>query len=146
MGAGFVANGDMCDGEDVLSELNRIFGDPNSEAFKYAKSNNSFGEIPNSPGNYKQLIAAYKKAGVEVSPGWEVYLRLLGNVKTANPQQGPQNIYDIAQFRNTGLNSDTAMSTVVHEPKGGGRVIVKPGTGAEPSLVDSPCPLPKDKS
>jgi hypothetical protein len=131
----------ICDGDDVIVELNRVFGNPNSNRYRHAKNNNTFGDIKNAPGNYTDLIEAYRTAGLVVSPGWRRYLKLLGTVSTPDPQQGPQNIYDIAQTRDHGLKNDLGMSTIIHEPKEGGHVHTKPGTGIDASVIDSPCPL-----
>ncbi len=135
----------LCPGDDVLSELNGVFGYPNSDRYKYAKSHNKFGRIPNAPDNYKALIDAYEYAGVPVSKGWQAYLRLLGTIRTPDPQQGPQNIYDIAQARNNGLITSAGMSTIVHEPHSGGHVHTRPGAGAASIEIDSPFPLPSGK-
>lgn len=131
-----------CDGGDVIKDLNHAFGHPGSDKYKYAQSNNTFGGVNNAPGNYTELIDAYTTAGVPVSDFWAAYLRLLGTVKQEGPQQGPQNIYDIAQMRYDGLINNKAMSTKIHLPKHGGHVQTKHGSGAEPSTIDSPFPLP----
>jgi hypothetical protein len=129
----------ICDGDDVLKELNDAFGDPDSAKYQHAQSHNSFGAIQNVAGNYKALIDAYTTAGVPVSARWAAYLRLLGTVGT----QGPQNIYDIAQTRDSALSNNVGMSTVVHVPKNGGHVhTVRGSKGGSPSSIDSPCPLP----
>lgn len=129
----------MCDGDDVLVDLNRVFGNPNSHRYRLAQANNRFGTVPNAPGNFNNLIDAYRQAGLVVSPGWVTYLTLLG---TVDATQGPQNIYDIAQFRYNGLTKGVGMRTMIHD---GGRVHVRPGTGLDPDVIDSPCPLPQDK-
>ena len=127
----------MCDGDDVLVHLNRVFGDPHSHSYRYAQAHNQFGSVPNAPGNYNDLIEAYRQAGLVVPPGWVTYLTLLGKVSSPDPQQGPQNIYDIAQFRNKGLTQGKGMSTIIHD---GGHVHTRPGTGIDPDVIDSPCP------
>jgi len=146
MGGGLTVTGEpaiMCDGDDVLVELNRVFGHPNSHRYRHAQANNQFGTVPNAPGNYDALIDAYRQAGLVVTSGWQTYLTLLGTVSMPDPQQGPQNIYDIAQFRYNGLTKGVAMSTIIHD---GGSVHTRPGTGIEPDVIDSPCPLPLAKS
>jgi hypothetical protein len=130
-----------CDGEDILGQLNHAFQNPDSAEYKYAKSHNKFGEIQNVAENYEALIDAYEAAGIPVSKRWCAYLRLLGTVKTEGPQQGPQNIYDIAQTRYNGLINDVGMSTEVHTPQHGGHVHTRRGSGAQPSLISSPYPL-----
>ena len=137
MGSG-VAKGEavICDGDDVLVELNRVFGNPNSHRYKQAQANNQFGNVPNAADNYLKLVDAYRQAGLVVPAGWEAYLRFLGAAD-------PQNIYDIAQFRYKGLTQGKGMSTIIHN---GGRVRTFPGAGIEPDVIDSPCPLPQAKS
>jgi hypothetical protein len=145
MGGGLDESGSdiICSGDDVLVELNRVFGNPNSHRYKHAQAHNKFGTVPNSPGNYKDLIEAYRHAGLVVGPGWCAYLRLLGTLRTPVLEQGPQNIYDIAQFRYNGLLKADAMSTDVHVPEQGGHVHTKPGhMPGEPNSISSPCPLP----
>jgi hypothetical protein len=144
MGSGFDEHGRMafCDGKDVLQKLNDVFGDPTSNAFKQAQAvKDQFAAITNSNNNYLALIGAYNAAGIKVSvtDPWGKYLTLLG---TAQPQ-GPQNIYDIAQFRYDGLNTGAGMETVVHVPQHGGHVHTRRGLkpGAQ-NTVDSPCPMP----
>jgi hypothetical protein len=127
----------ICDGDDVIHNLNGVFGHPHSNAYKYAQANNHFGDVPNAPGNYNALIDAYRQAGLVVPPGWVNYLTALGTVSTPDPQQGPQNIWDIAQFRCNGLIQGKKMRTKVHDH---GRVHTRPGTGGDPDEIDSPCP------
>jgi hypothetical protein len=144
MGGGFDETGEIaiCDGDDVIKELNDAFGDPTSAKFQFAQSHNDFGLVQNVAGNYTALIAAYNKAQVPVSARWAAYLRLLGTVQP----QGPQNIFDIAQFRNNGLIDGAMMETVVHVPKHGGHVHTRRGSKAGlSSQVDSPCPMPSPK-
>jgi len=140
---GFDENGNMtqCLGDDVLRELNDVFGNKDSPKYKKAKENNIFGKVTNEPGNYNALITAYVAAGVNVNGlgRWEAYLRALG---TAQPQ-GPANIYAIAQTRFTALSKSEGMSTIVHEPQNGGHVRTQPGSGIDPHVIDSPCPMPQ---
>jgi hypothetical protein len=144
-GAGEEKVEDYCKGEDVLDELNKVFGNPKSERYKRAKANNTFGAIEKTKDNYLELIKAYKKAGLVVGPGWRLYLEHLGTLTTTSPDQGQTNIWTIAQSRYNNLLNDVAMSTDVHIPKEGGHVHTKHGTpgGTEPAYIDSPCPLPK---
>jgi hypothetical protein len=130
-----------CEGEGVLQQLNEFFQNPNSEKYRRAKENNIFWKVSNAPGNYTALIAAYVQAGLSVDSGWEAYLRALGMVRSINPEQGPQNIYDIAQFRDRCLKSGLGMRTIIHEPHDGGHVHTKPGTAIDPEVVDSPFPM-----
>jgi hypothetical protein len=128
-----------CLGDDVLHKLNEVFGNPNSHAYKHARAHNQFGNVKNEPGNYDALVKAYEAAGVKVKDfgRWEAYLRVLGTVVP----QGPANIHAIAQARLKALNANEGMSTIVHEPKNGGHVRTKPGTGIDPHVIDSPCPM-----
>jgi hypothetical protein len=129
---------EICDGGDVVKELNDIFGNPNSDRYKYAQAHNKFGDVGGALGNYRDLIAAYEYARVPVSPAWGAYLRLLGTLVP----QGPQNIYDIAQFRNQYLVSGDAMQTITHTPVHGGHVRTQHGSKAGlANQVDSPFPL-----
>jgi hypothetical protein len=137
-----VKAGADCNGEDILAQLNSVFGFPHMRAYKYAKEHNKFGSVPAGPGNYNDLISAYEYAGLEVTQMWSAYLKALGTVATPNLEQGPQNIFDIAQFRNHGLTNNLGMRTVIHQPKDGGHVYTQPGTGVDPEIVDSPYPLP----
>ncbi|MHB8268388.1 hypothetical protein [Bradyrhizobium sp.] len=127
----------LCDGLDVIKELNRIFEQPNSVQYQYAKDHNKFGTVPNAADNYRLLIDAYDYAGVPVGPRWAAYLRILGTVVP----QGPQNIYDIAQTRNNALTNDGGVQTATHAPQHGGHVHTTRGSGAQPSLISSPYPL-----
>jgi hypothetical protein len=131
-----------CDGEDILGQLNHVFGYSYWKRYQYAREHNKFGAIPNGPDNYKALIEAYEYAGLEVTPRWAAYLRALGTLRTPDLEQGPQNIYDIAQFRDQCLKNNQAMRTIIHDPHDGGHVHTKPGTGTDPEIVDSPYPLP----
>jgi hypothetical protein len=124
-----------CTGQDILHLLNQVFGHANSPAYKKAQDNNQFGGIQATEDNYKDLIAAYKAAGVEVSDRWAAYLKVLGTVKTTDPMQGPQNIFNIAQTRHSCLTQGADMSTQVHVPQHGGHVHAKDCT------INSPYPL-----
>lgn len=134
-----------CEGEDVLGQLNEVFGNPDSDRYRQAKAHNKFGTVPNAPGNHKVLIEAYEYAGLTVNPRWGSYLRALGMVRSANPQQGPQNISDIAQFRDRCLKNNLGMRTIIHQPRDGGHVHTTPGMGIDPDVIDSPFPLPGDE-
>ena len=131
-----------CNGEDILAQLNSVFGFTHMRSYKYAKAHNKFGSVPNSPGNYNALIDAYEYAGLEVTAMWRSYLRALGTLQTPNLEQGPQNIYDIAQFRDHNLQKNLGMRTMTHQPHDGGHVHTQPGTGVDPEIVDAPYPLP----
>jgi hypothetical protein len=137
----FVGDAPPCEGEDVLQQLNEFFQNPNSEKYRKAKENNTFGNVLNAPGNYTALIAAYVAAGLTVNPRWGSYLRMLGTVRAVDPQQGPKNIFDIAQFRDSCLKKGLGMRTMIHQPHHGGHVHIKPGTAIDPEVVDSPFPL-----
>jgi hypothetical protein len=140
MGA-FVGAGAHCDGEDILAQLNYVFGFPHFKAYKYAKEHNNFGKVSSEPGNYQDLIDAYVYAGLEVTPTWAAYLKALGTVESSNLEQGAQNIKDIAKYRDRNLKENRGMQTTIHEPRDGGQVHILPGTGIDPEVVDSPYPL-----
>jgi hypothetical protein len=135
-----------CNGDDILAQLNSVFGFPHMRAYKYAKAHNKFGSVPGGPGNYKALIEAYEYAGLEVTDMWRSYLTALGTVVSPNLEQGPQNISDIARFRDTNLRANKGMRTIIHQPHDGGHVHTQPGSGIDPEIVDSPYPLPEPKS
>jgi hypothetical protein len=135
MGAGFDAKTRMinCSGQLITTKLNQVFGQPNSAPYRYARSHNTFGGIQNVQGNWKDLIIAYLRAGVDVGdewPAWCAYLEQLGAGATGT--QGPQNIYDIAQTRNTALTGNVGIDTTTHGS--GGPVHTTPTT------IVSPCP------
>jgi len=130
MGSGIDRDGNLCDGSDVLTELNAVFTDPNSARYKFAQSHNRFGAIRNVTGNYRALIDAYKTAGVADNGGWVVYLRRLGT-----GPKGPQRIHQIAQTRHKALTLGVATLTAIHEF--GGYVDVPDGL----KLIDSPSPI-----
>jgi hypothetical protein len=142
MGGSFDEHGTMasCDGQDVIDELNKVFGDTSSSGYLKAQAKKDlFKNIPNGAGNYQALIDAYNTVGVPVRGGWLKYLTLLGSVQP----QGPDNIYAIAQFRYENLDAGLPMETVVHVPKHGGHVHTRRGSKAGlGSQVDSPCPMP----
>ena len=145
MGGGLDERGHMteCLGDDVLHRLNQVFENPDSHDYKTARANNTFGTVENKPGNYSDLVTAYETAGVKVKDfgNWAAYLKLLGTAGSS--AQGAQNIYDIAQVRYKALNANEGMSTIVHKPKNGGHVHTEPGSGIQPHLINSPCPLPQ---
>jgi len=130
MGGGIDRDGNLCDGSDVLAELNAVFNQPNSARYKFAQNHNRFGAIKNAAGNYLALIDAYKSAGVADNRGWVAYLRRLGT-----GPRGPQRIYKIAQVRHKALAQGIATLTVIHEF--GGYVDAPDGL----KLIDSPSPL-----
>jgi hypothetical protein len=111
---------------DVVKELKRVFSDPNSTAYAKAQSKKDLFEgIGVGVGNWQDLVAAYKAAGVSVSPPWESYLSNLS----------PENIYAIAQARFDGLTRGVAMKVKTHAH--GGKVDVS--HEADGSItIDSP--------
>jgi len=135
-----------CNGDDILAQLNSVFGFTHMKSYKYAREHNKFGTVPAGPGNYKALIEAYEYAGLEVTDMWRSYLKALGTVLTPNLEQGPQNISDIARFRDINLRANKGMRTITHQPHDGGHVHTQPGSGVDPEIVDSPYPLPGPKS
>ncbi len=128
-----------CNGQAVIVRLNQVFRDPNSRKYKLAQDNNTFGDVQNVEGNWKDLLIAYLRAGVDVGdefPAWVAYLEELGAGPTGT--QGPQNIYNIAQTRFLALSGSVGMDT--NTQGGGGPVRTHHGSGASPSTIDSPCP------
>jgi hypothetical protein len=142
MGAFDSKAGDPCDGNDILAQLNSVFGFPHMRAYRYAREHNKFGSVGGGPGNYQALIEAYEYAGLEVTPMWASYLKALGTVQSPNLEQGAQNILDIARFRDVNLRANKGMRTIIHTPHDGGHVHIEPGSGTDPEIVDSPYPLP----
>jgi hypothetical protein len=144
MGSGFDVRtrAILCDGQLVTAKLNQVFRNPGTRKYKQAQDNNTFGSIQNVEGNWKDLLIAYLVAGVDVGdefPAWVAYLQQLGAGATGT--QGPQNIYDIAQARNTALTATPPMGMDTNTRSGGGPVRTGKGTpGGLPSTIDSPCP------
>jgi hypothetical protein len=141
MGAGFSAklrNYD-CGGQQVTNKLDQVFrnpgpsGNPNPK-FKFAKDHNNFDKVPvNKKDNWKDLLIAYLKAGVDVGnelPAWVSYLEDLGAGEDGDP--GPQQISLIAGIRYNALITNTGIETKTHRS---GHVETPPG------VIDSPCPL-----
>jgi hypothetical protein len=135
----------ICTGDDVIIELNRYFGDPESDKYKHAQQNNIFGQVPEKDSdNYVQLIKAYETAGLKVSTGWKRYLKMLGKVSVPDAGQGPLNIHTIAKFRKDNLLTSWPMKTDIHTPEHGGHVHSNPGLEpGQGNSVSSPCPLPE---
>ncbi|MHB8268389.1 hypothetical protein [Bradyrhizobium sp.] len=138
------SEGASCMGLQTLIQLNEWFGNPHSEKFRQAKERNNFGKVSAGPGNYQELIDAYKYAGLNVNDaGWIAYLTRLGTVASPNLEQGPQNIFDIAQLRDKCLRNDVGVRTTIHKPTGPGRVSTDPPKGGDDQwTIDSPYPLP----
>jgi hypothetical protein len=143
MGGGFTETGAMniCDGQDVLAELDSVFSDPASPRYDYARQNNTFDTVGSGRDNYRALIAAYVEAGVDVCAPWGAYLR-----KLSRSPQGQQDIHEIAQTRYEGLRRGLPMQTSVHPVSdtshGGHHVKKHQGSGThDPSTIDSPFPL-----
>jgi hypothetical protein len=100
---------------DVLRELRRVFGHPNSTAYAAAQSKKDLFEgIGVGVGNGQDLVAAYKAAGVHVGDRWEAYLLELS----------PENVYAIAQARFDGLTRGVAMHATTHAANTGNNVDV----------------------
>jgi hypothetical protein len=115
---------------NVLQELRRVFGDPKSAAYATAQSaKDLFEGVGVGVGNWQDLVAAYKAAGVTVSAPWESYFRNLS----------PENIFAIAQARFDGLTRGVAMKARTHPHGGAHKVVVS--TEADGSImIDSPFP------
>jgi hypothetical protein len=143
MGSGFDPKTKMmlCNGQLITAKLNQVFRTPGTRKYRDAQANNTFGAIQNVEGNWKDLLIAYLRAGVDVSdefPAWVAYLEALGAGPTGT--LGPQNIYNIAQTRYTALTSTPPVGMETNTRAGGGPVNTRPGSGAQPSTIDSPCP------
>jgi hypothetical protein len=113
---------------DVLKELRRVFSHPNSAAYATAQSKKDLFEgIGVGVGNWQDLVAAYKAAGVSVSAPWEAYLQNLG----------PENIFAIAQARFDGLTRGVAMKVRTH-PHGGAHKVDVSHEADGSIMIDSP--------
>ena len=126
-----------CNGQRITAQLNVVFGTAGSNPFKKAQAHNTFGNIQNVEGNWKDLIIAYLRAGVDVGdefPAWVAYLEMLGAGATGT--QGPQSIYNIAQTRNNALIANGGAGRGIDTRTGpsGGPVHTTPST------IVSPCP------
>ncbi len=92
-----------------------MFGDPKSTAYAMAQSKKDLFEgISVGVGNWQDLVAAYKAAGITVGAPWEFYLQNLG----------PENIFAIAQARLDGLTRGVAMKVRTHANGGAHKVNV----------------------
>lgn len=112
----------------ALKELERVFGDPRSSAYAIAQSKKDLFEgIGVGVGNWQDLVAAYKAAGVTVGPPWESYLQKLS----------PENIYAIAQARFDGLTRGVAMNVRTHPSGSADKVKVSRDTNGS-IIIDSP--------
>jgi hypothetical protein len=118
-----------CLGNDVVDQLNEVFGNPDSDKYREAQAHNQFGTVGT---DYIVLIKAYESAGLNVSGRWRAYLKKLASIDL-------NNISDIAGFRDSHLKSGEGMTTTLHKPIHGGHVQVDPG------VINSPFPLPVDK-
>ncbi|HTA99276.1 MAG TPA: hypothetical protein VK804_02260 [Bradyrhizobium sp.] len=134
MGSAVVEAGAVgCTGDDVLKDLDDVFGHPNSQKYKDAKtaSLTLFQQVPYAANNWQQLHAAYEAAyqaaGVTCCDNWVPYLGTLSQ----------DNVYLIAQTRAQALVLNWAMTTKTHDPKQGGHnVNVSNGGGSV--TIDSP--------
>jgi hypothetical protein len=113
---------------DVLKELRHVFSDPKSTAYATAQSKKDLFEgIGVGVGNWQDLVAAYKAAGVRVTAPWEAYFQNLS----------PENIFAIAQARFDGLTRGVAMKVKTHPPGGAHKVVVSPEADGS-IMIDSP--------
>jgi hypothetical protein len=135
MGSGLIEAGAAgCTGDDVLQDLDDVFGHPHLKRYQDAKAAALalFQGVPPPPAsNWQQLydayLAAYQAAGVSMCQNWQYYLQTLS----------PDNVYLIAQARSLGLVMNWPMSTITHDPKQGGHG-VKVSNGAGSVTIDSP--------
>jgi hypothetical protein len=108
--------------------LRHVFGNPQSAAYATAQSKKDLFEgIGVGVGNWQDLVAAYKAAGVTVSAAWEAYLQNLG----------PENIHAIALARFDGLTRGVAMKVKTH-PHGGADKVVVSSEADGSIMIDSP--------
>jgi hypothetical protein len=125
------AMGALVGSNDVLRELRRVFGRPNSPEYTTAQgARGLFGGIVVGPGNGQDLVAAYKAAGASVSAPWESYLQNLS----------PENVFAIAQARFDGLTRGVAMKVKTHTPGGGARRVHVSREADGSVMIDSPFP------
>lgn len=134
MGSGIIeAGAGGCTGDDVLEDLDYVFGHPHTKRYKDAKNASLalFQGVPYAANNWMQLYAAYEAAyqaaGISVCQNWQEYLATLDQ----------DNIFLIAQARSQGLVLNWPMSTLVHDPNQGGHH-VKVSNGAGSITIDSP--------
>jgi hypothetical protein len=114
----------------AFKELMRVFNKPESKEYAIAQNARElFGGIGVGVGNWQDLVAAYKAAGVLVGPPWVEYLQ----------KMSPENIYTIALARFDGLTRGVAMRVDTHPAGGANKVIVS--IEADGSItIDSPFP------
>jgi hypothetical protein len=133
MGSGFTATRQLlCPGKDVTDELDRVFKTPGSPGFQTARANNTFGNVHNGPGNWKDLLIAYLMAGVNVGHAWPAWCHYLEQLGTR--PGGHLDIYNIAQQRFAALNNNSGVSTQTHPLSAGNALAIAPGS------IDAPCP------
>jgi hypothetical protein len=120
--------GSLVGSGDVLKELRRVFSHPNSAEYAIAQSKKDLFEgIGVGVGNWQDLVAAYKAAGVRVSAPWQAYLQGLT----------PENIFAIAQARFDGLTRGVAMKVNTH-PRGGANKVMVSAESDGSVMIDSP--------
>ena len=134
MGGGLTAAGlpMLCEGVAVKAELDRVF-DPHSPTYATAQgATGLFGQIGVGAGNWSDLLAAYKAAGVVVPANshWPYYLSTLQ----------PADIYSIAQARFDGLTRSKRILVHTHDPEKNGdhHVHVPPDAPGRPIIIDAP--------
>lgn len=134
-----------CGGQRITAQLNVVFGTPGSNPYRDAQGNNTFDKVPNGQkDNWKDLVIAYLKAGVDVGsewPAWVAYLEALGAGDTGT--QGPQNISLIAQTRYAALTADGGRGRGMDTTTGpsGRPVHATPGSPGHQATIESPCPV-----
>ena len=129
----------LCDGQLVTARAEPGVPEFRVSQIQAGQDSNTFGKIQNVEGNWKDLLIAYLYAGVDVGdefPAWVAYLEQLGAGATGT--QGPHNIYDIAQARNTALIGNLGMDT--NTRGGGGPVHTRPGSGSNPTTIEFTLP------
>ncbi len=120
-----------CDGQDVIDELNDVFGDPQNDEdgnpqnprFIHAKQNNNFATVKDGAGLYD----AYVCAGVKQNKFWRDYLT------THLPAQDPDGAAKIAAARHSQLMNNFGVTAQTHLETDDPKV-----RGSHPTLIDAP--------
>ena len=129
MGIGRVIN---CKQQSVTKRLDDVFNNPGTPKYQRAQHAGKWFKHAQNTGDWKDLLAAYLTAGVDVEdewPGWLDYLEQLGT-------SAPKHISAIAKTRFDALKNGTAVKTNKHDPS------IGPGQ-TTPDSIDSPCPPQK---
>ena len=113
MGGAFTETGTalLCDGKDVIQNLNDVFGHPGKPAYQKAQGKKQlFYDVWKGAGSYRDLYDAYMAVGLKDSSNWKAYLATLK----------PDDIKQIAVARFEGLDRTKPMRTKTHDASQGG--------------------------